>query len=352
MYFDRSVIVMDYELFEMPRAIGTVREWSVVNSRKSDSFAAGAVVPCFVAPCNRSYCDIYHGGNLRYIFTLYNGKPRLAKYVGAPQTSPDLDSYKVNHGDHLTFCFIKNSEALRVRTHLTTYSEDLGPPATFHCNPTGNCSFDMSPTEVSEDDATVPNPVCYSPYKNAPQPTLKDMFPCEPLAVDIVRSLIKVIAGVPLKPAEKVNGGTGGALGEPVSYKDITFFNEKFARFLSSRIISRVKAARFYFELARVFFDEGNYFGPAGSKHIIIVYDFREECAIFYVNAKTAMVACYAEAQPEEALTPYERACLRDFRSATSPERVLPPEIIMRGRRAARRAAGREKRAAAAATGV
>jgi len=364
MYFDRVVSTIDEEPFEIPRVIDTAREWRVVNRTASGSLAAGAAVPCFVAPGARGYCYIYRVSNLRYILTLYNGKPRLARYVGAPPESPDIGRDIVNHGDHLTFGFIKNSEALRVRTHMTTYTEPAGPPGTFIRNMMGECNFDMSPTGVSEAEAAVANPLCYSANKNVPPFTLTDTYSYDPLAVDIIRSLMKVITGVPLEPTEQVNVGTrggryrlspsgakryirqAGGAGEPVSYKDITFFNERFARFLSARIIRHVRDARRDLESVRVFFDEGNYFGPTGNKYIVMAYDFSEsECAVFYVNAKTAMVACYADAQPEEELTSYERTCLRDFRSATLPERVRPPILIMGGRRAARRAAGREKRA-------
>ena len=344
MYFDRIVSTIDEEPFEIPRVIDTAREWRVVNRTASGSLASGAAVPCFVVPGYPGYCYVYRRSNLRYILTLYNGKPRLARYIGVPPESPDIGRDVINHGDHLAVGFIKRSEAMRVHTYMTTYNEPAGPPRTFIRNAMSECNFDMSLTGVSEAEAAFANPLCYSAYMYAPRSTLADMYSYDPLALDIIRSLMKVISGVPLEPTEQINVGTCGA-GEPVSYKNITFFNERFARFLSARIIRHVRAARRDLESVRVFFDEGNYFGPTGNKYIVMAYDFSEsECAVFYVNAKTAMVACYADAQPEEELTPYERTCLRDFRSATLPERVRPPTLIMGGRRAARRAAGREKR--------
>jgi hypothetical protein len=365
MYFDSRN-------FEEPHVIDTVREWVVVNRTASDGPAAvvaGAAVPCFVVPGDPGYCYVYRRSNLKYILTLYSGKPRLARYVGPPLKSPELDRQTINHGDHVTFGFIKNTENLRVRTHKTIYSEQSEPPGSFLASRSSECNFDIPPTGFASGSAA--DPVCYNNVGVKTGQVLTQVYSYDPLVVDMIRSLGKVITGVPLEPPEApvpppepvgpVTVGTRGGRyrvtssggrryirrrqtgGATVSYKDITFFNEKFAKFLADRIIRHVRAARPDLEAVRVFFDEGNYFGPGSNKYIVLAYDFSaERCNLFYVNAEKAMAACYAEKIPEPERTPYERSCLRDFLSATRPERLRPREVNIGGATVRRRPSVRQ----------
>ncbi len=92
------------------------------------------------------------------------------------------------------------------------------------------------------------------------------------------------------------------------SYHGVTFMSDAFIAFLVEHVVKRVQSAMPYLEAACIIYDELEDICEGASEHIVMVYEFAHWRNVFYLKAHDALVACYVESAPQEAvITPEER---------------------------------------------
>jgi hypothetical protein len=252
----------------------------------------------------------------------------------------------VNHGDHLDFAIIRKRDgSILVKSHFTFY-HDYADNFNF-TRSSKECNFILNePKTTKALDEFVRQTYCED-ISGPTQITMELMY-SDSNVRDIVHRLTNVLLGRTLsgggKPKRKyvlhkrkrylVKRGLNGRkyIATPAGhvylqkggtgYKGITFFNDRFITFLTEWILQPVANLRSDLSTIQVIFDEENDVCQDGNTTIVIFYDFIEYTRnVFSVDAKMAIVACYAEEQISKGnannLTEYERSCAQQIKQIT-----------------------------------
>ena len=316
-------------------------------------------VQCFIMPADQpNYCYVYRKSIVKNMISLHPAEPSSAEsaasavsaesaasivpralFVGYHSAQPDL----ANHGDHVTFGFIrKKPDRIILKTHKTRYSEIAD--FKFDRSTQGECNFGAPATDSAEAESrdVFVRVLCDAENKRR---SLKTSYKADALVPDIVYTLYRIVAGLPLpaqvtshataaSPAQTASvytGARGGTYrigrngrkkyqqrGAAPDYKGLTFISSEFIRFLSGTIFQPVASLRPDIVSVQVFFDELNELGRDTNRTILILYDFEEgERNVFYIQMETAFAAAYAAEHPAAA-TSYEKTCLQQFLAAVA----------------------------------
>lgn len=287
----------------------------------------------------QGWAYMYPKENVVYYMTRYKD------YLGVSPT-PTPGSTMAHIGEHLTVGLYRfQRDQCLFKCHETLYREI--EPNEFDRSE-NTCDMVIAPGAV-----ITPHTMCS--IKNVPPSATRTMHTTighMPGYVAGVQAVSRVYAGVPLEGGGGVRreyttyrgrryvihrGPRGGAYirvgtqqkyiqkmrgGSPVQYKTITFSQELIA-FLDKYVVQPVYRARPTLETVRMIFDQAGELGSAGKRYILILYDFTEGTMnAYYVDARTAMMACYAEREPEKA-NKKEVSCLQQFQAARPLEQSI-----------------------------
>lgn len=98
----------------------------------------------------------------------------------------------------------------------------------------------------------------------------------------------------------------------PITYKGAGF-SDGLVDFLYEHVITKVKLYRNDFESAVILYDEQSQLADNANKQIVVMYDFRDDFRVFYIDALKAMTAYYASKEPSSSITETERTCYQEF---------------------------------------
>lgn len=237
-------------------------------------------------------CYIYKESVLKYITSpLKPSKPPDIHQARILQARRDGDT---NHGDHITYCInrLRSMPHSLVLSHFTEYIDD------------GKFNF----TKVQRDYNFLLNPSYFTSYtkflsdtpfttKSGDLPGLRidqvydDQTTCKVIHTlcDVVLNATPLRGGAKRKPRTQ-RGGTN------TLYKKVLFDTNEFIEFITKTLFQRVADINDNLETIQVMYDENNDLNERGNENILIVYDFIDMYRnMFYIPAKVAMMACFAE---------------------------------------------------------
>lgn len=232
-------------------------------------------------------------------------------------------------GDHLDFSIInQRSGNVLVKCHKTTYDDITG---NYNFSRSENtCNFTLDSRKIGNVNAFSSRTRCED-KSGITNRNLKITIN-NSTELDIIYNLCKIVLGIttfggnlPNKTGQVHYGKRGGRYimknnrkyyiqSGGAEYKGITFFTDKFTRYLSEKIIKPLYDIRPDLVGITIMFDEFNELDDEANKHIIFIYDFLEhDMNTFSIDSKITMVACYSEYEIREGrsnvLTELERDC-------------------------------------------
>lgn len=303
----------------------------------------------YVAPSqDESYILVYHKNTLTKLvnFVFEGARPfnteinatnwtEIADFKSKVITTPvNTTGQQAYLGNHIDFgvgrTYDKNRKSVvLIRTHYTSYETHDG--VNWERPSIRNCNFllENAKSFVKENIATFNNLICENENK-----TIKEFYDDDPKhVIPTIHQLLKIITGQVTYGGGQVQIGKrggkyivengkkkylkGGAQPEvhTPSYNEITFVTEDFLDYLQRAFVNEIYDKTNDLLGAYVLFDEENELSVNGNKNIIFIYEFGitkvESVRIFYIDAKTALTACYAEKalRDKKKLTKDEQIC-------------------------------------------
>lgn len=269
---------------------------------------------CFVAKgSSTGWCYVYLQTVIAYLVTVYSSSEAHVIMDGNDVTPDELGTVKTaNHGNHLTIGIDPAPPGIiLLKTHFVTYTELMYPDVNYKRDEI-NCNIPL----LDYPNGVTSGSVCHAPSAR----TIGTEYGSMPNVIEIINRISRIILGIKKdggKPKihEGVRGGRfiiknkrkhylkrlvqkGGA---PMSYKSVSF-TDAFIAYVGRLFIDPVFAAGRGLESAIVIFDETSQLGQAANKYLVLLYDFEDDYRhIFYVEARHAMMAFYADTHVGEA---------------------------------------------------
>lgn len=248
------------------------------------------------------------------------------------------DDGEANHGDHVTFGITRQKVPDRalLYTHHTRHIDDCGD-FNFRRDVAG-CNVLVTPESKDDDLAAFGSLRC----GRSPATTSDTMGSVYDAAhVHALYELSRIAHGVQsgggaasakrryhvhkgrrylvrrgknCRYIESVASGKGKrvVIQRGGSYNGVTFMSDAFVAFLVDNIIRKVQTAMDCLEAASIFYDELDETCEGASEHIVMVYEYAQHRNVFYVRAHDALVACYVESAPVDAVVTSEERRTHD----------------------------------------
>jgi len=293
----------------------------------------------YIKPGNtQGWYYIYLVNNLKLLIELGNDGIEIVGYINEDNFKSDYESVQggaktiANIGNHITFGLIRQRDGnILVKSHKTTYDEDIDKPSTFIRNENA-CNF-----------------ILKGRISGATQCEYKEFQPPEPITLELVYKSDNAILSKLVDAALNINEGgnkktmkeyyiynghryiirTGRNGGKYIQLKtnnnknkrhyiknkqrggaDIEF-TDGLINFLYTYVFVPVKNINDELEYVELIYDINSELGNNTNTNLVILYHYRDLMQVFYINALKAQEAYKASIALEK--TAEQKRCLEEF---------------------------------------